>query len=183
MHFDNYIRKLITLYEDSGVDLQLNAPASKEAVQALEKQSGFELPAGLRSAWLATNGIGDYTTVFARPGFLTGYDFLSITNALHEREGLQKRSSQYLEYIEPEPRNPKIQPGWYQNGWLPFAGFGGGSLLLMIDFSPASTGTSGQIISFTHDPDQIEFVSSSFEGFLTASLNAIGDDPEGFISC
>lgn len=62
---------------------------------------------------------------------------------------------------------------------LPFAEFGGGSLRLLVDLAPSARGTSGQVIAFTHDPDEMTFVADSFDAFLARSLRELERDPEG----
>ncbi|HTA93971.1 MAG TPA: SMI1/KNR4 family protein [Polyangiaceae bacterium] len=181
MAFDDYLTRLEELYRQRALPLACRDAASLAQLQAVEQQLGLELPEDLRTAWLTTDGLGDCQTVFARPGRLTGYDFLSLAAALRAREGLRRRAATYSRYTEPEPRDARIGAGWFQPGWLPFAGFGGGTLLLLLDMAPASAGTPGQIIAFTHDPDQIEYVAQSFADLLKGSLEAIAADAEEFL--
>ena len=88
---------------------------------------------------------------------------------------------QYEGYVEEKPRDQRIRPGWFHDGWLPFAGFGGGILLLIQDYSPTEEGNIGQIIAFTHDPDEISYVAPDFQTFLHHSLSSIKEDPEEFL--
>lgn len=181
MKFSTYLKGLQRLYASRDVTLELARPATAAAVDRLAHKYGFELPADLRNAFLTTNGIPGEQAFFARPGFLTSYGFLSVTSTLAQRAVMAKRAPQYRDYIEPEPRDPRIAPGWYSDGWLPFAEFGGGSLLLMIDATPGTRGVPGQVIAFTHDPDEISYVARSFERFLAASLKAAQADPDEFL--
>ena len=181
MTFAAYLKGLQKLYASRDVPFSLGRPATAAAVDRLEKKYGFELPAELRNAFLATNWIPREKPFFARPGFLTSYGFLSVTSTLAQRAVMAKRAPQYRDYTEPEPRDPRIAPGWYSDGWLPFAEFGGGSLLLMLDASPGSRGVPRQVIAFTHDPDEISYVARSFERFLAASLKAAQADPDEFL--
>ena len=178
MKFGAYRAKLDQLYAELEVTPPVQPPAAAKAIAALEKKYGFGLPAELRAAWSSTNGTRAGRAFFARRGYLTGYEFLSTTGAQKAREALAKRARNYAGYVEPEPRDPRIAPGWFQPGWLPFASFGGSTLLLILDLAPARKGRSGQVIAFTHDPDQIEYVASSFERCLAESLAAIKADPE-----
>lgn len=59
-----------------------------------------------------------------RPGFVTGYEFLSVAAARKRRATLAKLAPQYKGYEDPEPRDRRIQPGWFLPGWVPFAEFG-----------------------------------------------------------
>lgn len=181
MTFATYLKGLRRLYASREVELALSRPATATAIDRLQKKYGYELPSELRNALLTTNGTPGDKPCFARPGFLTSYGFLTIPSALEHRSAMAKRAPQYENYTEPEPRNPRIAPGWYSDGWLPFAEFGGGSQLLMLDCSPAPRGTAGQIIAYTHDLDEISYVASSFERFLAASLKAAQADPDEFL--
>jgi len=179
--FERYVGQLRTLYREADRILSMSPPATDAELVDLERQLGWLVPSPLRSAWLVANGGEAYSPVFARPGRLTGHDFLSVEQALAECESLRRRAPSYEGYEEPDPRGTRIKEGWYQPGWLPFAGFGGGSLLLMIDVTPGSAGTIGQVISYTHDPDQIEFVAASFEEFLERSAEAIAVDANEYL--
>jgi cell wall assembly regulator SMI1 len=81
---------------------------------------------------------------------------LSVRGAITQRSRFAARAPRYDGYVE-EP--------------LPFAAFGGGSLVLLVDASPTVHGRSGQIIAFTHDPDQITYVGAAFPEYLAASLS------------
>jgi cell wall assembly regulator SMI1 len=181
MPFPNYIHALSGLYqeyEDEAEALILNPGASHDDIALLEQALDASLEVSLKDAWLCADGCDN--TLFARAGYLTGYTFLSVQEALAQREGMRQREKQYAEYAEPKPRDERIKDGWFQSGWLPFASFGGATLLLMADYSPAS-GQPGQIIAFSHDPDQIEYVSDGFERFLESSWQQISEDPEEFL--
>ena len=178
--FTNYLSRLRALYTDiRSAPLPLSAPAPARELDSLEEQCGVHLPTELRAAWTAANGAD--AIIFARPGYLTGYNFLSVAEALEERESMKDRAPGYVGYIEPKPRDSRIRAGWFQPGWLPFGNFGGGTLLLILDLAPAESGSMGQVIAFTHDPDRIDYVAPTFERFLGASLAAIEADPGEFI--
>lgn len=181
MIFQAYLQTLRRTYAAHGLSLDLVAGNAEAALAESEARLGFPIAPGLWEAWRAADGGADGAHVFLRPGFLTGYDFLSLAAAEKARANLRRRSSGYAGYVEPEPRDARIRGGWYHDGWLPFAAFGGGTLLLMQDHAPGAIGAAGQIIAFTHDPDEIGYVSPDFARFLDASLNAIEADPEAFL--
>jgi cell wall assembly regulator SMI1 len=181
MKFSAYLKAIQKLYTSCEVELPLNRPSTAAAVDDLARKFGDELPAELRNGFLATDGVPNEKPFFANPGSLTSYGFLSAKAALKQRDSMRKRSSQYAGYVEQTPRDPRIAPGWFNDGWFPFAAFGGGSLLLIVDSSPTARGASGQIIAFTHDPDEMTYVAPSFERFLAASLKAAQEDPEEFL--
>ncbi len=174
MKFAGYLKAIEKLYAKADRTLKLQKPASARSLRALEAELDASLPAELRAAWELGDGSADSANVFARPGYLTGYELLSVAGARKERDSMRKRAPRYAaaKYQEPKPRDPRIQSGWFAPGWLPFGEFGGGSLLLLVDLSPAPKGKNGQVIAFTHDPDHIAFVETSFEKFLSASSKA-----------
>ena len=181
MLFAPYQQAIDAHYHRVGRDSPFRKPAPARDLRRVESALGQSLPKELCAAWLASNGSGTYSPVFARPGFLTGYDFFPVAKAIQQRQAMSARAKQYRGYVEPAPRDPRIRPGWFHDGWLPFAGFGGSTLLLLIDLSPAATGSHGQVIAFTHDPDEIGFVAESFPVFLTLSAQAFEEDGEDLL--
>ncbi len=178
MTFTAYLRAIQRLYAGADRRLVLSRPASETKLSALEKQLGAKLPAALRSAWRAADGGPDYTPVFARPGFLTGYDFLPVAGARDAHAGFRRRAPQYEGYEPPKKRDRRIRPGWFEPGWVPFGAFGGATLVLMVDLSPSAKGVKGQVIAFTHDPDEITWVAPSFADFLARSAKAFAKDSD-----
>jgi cell wall assembly regulator SMI1 len=172
MSFIDYLTSLEGPYHRYKLSLPRRNAASVPRLKAVERELGLALPKDLRAAWRTTNGLGKSQTVFARPGRLTGYEFLAVEAALKEREGLRRRAPSYSKYREPGTRDARSRAGWFEPGWLPFAGFGGGTLLLILDLAPASPGTPGQIIAFTHDPDQIEYIAPSFAAQTLKNFSA-----------
>lgn len=181
MTFSDYLDEVRKVHAEFGVPLELAPACSDAALIAAETRLGFRLDPGLRAAWTIADGSQDGGNVFARPGFLTGYEFLSLDAALAERESRRRIAPNYDGHVEDTARDVRIRPGWFQQGWLPFAGFGGGTLLLMLDHSPAEAGKVGQIIAFTHDPDEISYVTSDFASLLHGSLASIREEPEDFL--
>lgn len=178
MDLADYLKKLEGFYSQLDLSRPRNAPASMTQLRAVERELGAPLPTELRAAWLTADGLGSGQTAFARPGRLVGYDFFSVEAALREREGLRRRAPAYSQYDEPKARDSRSRAGWFHPGWLPFGGFGGGSLLLILDMAPSRVGVPGQIIAFSHDPDQLEHIAQSFELLLDDSIAAIESDPE-----
>lgn len=177
-----YFTAVAELHTQCGSTLHLEPGADEATLASAESALGFALEASLRGIWRHANGEGSgWATVFARPGYFTGYSLLSVAEALAEREGMRQRSPRYAGYEDPRPRDPRVAPGWFQEGWLPFASFGGATLLLLVDASPGPGGRSGQVISFTHDPDAMGYVAASMEEFLAGSLQMLQDNLEEFI--
>jgi cell wall assembly regulator SMI1 len=104
-----------------------------------------------------------------------------VRDAIKERAGFERRAPRYAGYQESRPRDARISPGWYQPGWLPFATFGGATLVLLVDASPGPGGRVGQVIAFTHDPDEMTYVAPSFSEFLQASLQWLEARPQDLL--
>lgn len=175
--FASYVARLRSVYEREGVELALKKGAAEKQLATLRRTLGFAISAGLSNVWRTANG--SESPVFARPGFFTGYELLSIGDAIAARKSMAKRAASYDDH-EQEKRDPRIRAGWYCDGWLPFAAFGGGTLVLIEDQSPAERGAKGQIIGYVHDPDQIVYVADSMPALLAASIEAIEANPYEF---
>lgn len=176
MSFADYLARIDALVVKHGGSLELRAPATSKALAKLAALPGVVVPDELAAAWRTSDGCGN--NLFARPRYYTGYEFLSVNEAIKTRAGFATRAPRYVGYEEKRPRDPRIAPGWYQPGWLPFAAFGGATLVLFVDASPSPGGRSGQIIAFTHDPDEMTYVAASFSELLAASLPWITAKPE-----
>ena len=177
--FPAYLNALHILYRDYSLEpLRTYPPASAANLAAAEAALGFALDPALKATWQSANGSDEWQTVFARPGYITGYSFLSLADSLREREYMAHRAPQYDGYEQEQPRDPRICSGWYQAGWLPFAAFSAPDLLLIADHSPSASGQCGQIIAFSHDPDTISYVCTDFATLLEQSLATIREHPE-----
>lgn len=181
MDFAQYLKKLEKIYAKHDVEWSAKAGATEAQLAAAERELGFALDPGLRAAWSAMNGSDDDVWVFARPEYLSSYEFLSLDAALAEHASIRQWVSKYADYEDPEPRDARIRPGWFHEGWLPFANFSGATLMLIQDYSPAAGGRVGQIISFSHDPDRITYVAADFADYLKRSMSTIQGDPEEFL--
>lgn len=182
MTFEDYLSQLRKVYTSVGRRLKLRSPATDAKLSKFEGLIGRKLPPNLRNIWITANGTGDDFVIFAIPDLTDRYRLLSLKEATEEWEAFAVRAPQYGDYEQGSPRGRRIRSGWFEPGWVPFAGFGGGSLVLMMDLEPTKLGLVGQIINYTHDPDEITYVAPSFEQFLADSLKAISEDPDFFLS-
>ena len=117
-----------------------------------------------------------------QPALLEPYTLLSLAGALDTHESFRGIACNYDGYEDPKPRDTRIRHGWFLEGWLPFADFGGGTLMLMANHAPSETGDIGQVIAFTYDPDEITYVARDFVAFLGLSLQTITEQPEEFLA-
>ncbi|MFB6717821.1 MULTISPECIES: SMI1/KNR4 family protein [unclassified Streptomyces] len=181
MEFNAYREALAETYLASEGQLELSSSASIAELRDIENDLGFSLDPGLRAAWLEADGGPNWIPVFARPGYLSGYHFLSIEAATARRRSMKRNASRYADYLDPRPRDPRIGAGWFNEGWLPFAELDGGTGILIQDYCPTHAGTLGQIIAYTHDPDEMSYVAPSFEDLLEESIAEISAYPEEYI--
>lgn len=160
---------------------EMNGPASEEALAALERMTGHALPAGLRKAWLVADGQGItpdaplfWRTEDDDDGRLVGYDFLSVEQAREAHVEQSRRTTR----ADRTPRDSRIGDGAFLRGWLPFADFGAGAALLMIDLDPSPMGVIGQIIARSDDPPGVAWIAGSFDELVALSLAALESDPD-----
>ena len=168
--FATHVQKVRNLAQTVDRDLTLARGATASALKQMARKLGFQPGEALKQAWTLGNGSDEGAPLFARPGFLSTYEFLSIDQMLAERAGIERRAPQYKDYEEPEARDRRIRPGWYHAGWVPFASLAGATMLLIEDHSPSAKGATGQIIAFTHDPDEMSWVARDFASLLKGSL-------------
>ncbi len=180
MEFSAYTEAVRAIYKRIGVPWTSVLGCSAPAITAAETEIGFPLHPALRAAWMIADGSGA-TSIFTQPALEEPYTFLSIAAALDMRESFSGIASNYAGYEEPEPRDTRMRDGWFLEGWLPFANFGGGTLMLILDYTPSESGQAGQVIAFTHDPDEITYVAQDLPTFLGLSLQTIMEHPEKFV--
>lgn len=178
----DYLAAIAEMYRDAGAEIEFAPPLGADDLDALLGDAGAKVPDWLRELWLVADGAESFTPVFARTGFLTGFDFLSVAQSLDLRRRLGAIAANFADWAEPEPRDERIRPGWFPSGWVPFAAFGGSSLVLFADGDPASTGQHGQVIAYVHDPDAISLVAPDGARFLTASLAAFHAGSDEFLA-
>ncbi len=180
-----YLKVVRTIYgehaEDNPHEFTLNKRASVSSLKKAKGQLGVPLNQQLEALWSIANG-SDGAPLFHDGQRLAGYALLSIQQAFEERSFFEQRASQYDGEIESdEPRDPRVGDGWFSDGWLPFAAIEGGALQLLIDHQPLGTGKPGQVIGYSHDPDEMVFIADSIADLLPISLKAIQDDPLEFL--
>ncbi len=182
------IERLKAFYKAHNVPFTPAAPASLEAVDQLEAQTGVKLDRNLRDLWLYSNG-SSRTTWFASPVSAdvskTGEDeevfpltFMSLEE-LYELRGIHSQSQfqddipDYDEEEYPEEWtawDKRIQTGFLEHSrWLSFAQWGGWTVILYFDAAPTPQGKVGQIIAYLHDPDMMYYMAEDFLSFFRQS--------------
>lgn len=157
-HPATYLESVHALHAQFDADLALNPPLSSPDLDAAIAAFGVEVPLWLADLWREADGGPAYAAVFTRPGFFTGLDFLSLERSLALRTSLNALSPQFEGWEEPHPRDKRIASDWFPLGWIPFAAFGGSTIVLFADCAPGPGGHVGQVIAYVHDPDHITFM-------------------------
>ncbi|MEY8386420.1 SMI1/KNR4 family protein [Oscillospiraceae bacterium 38-13] len=151
--------------------------ASEEDLAAL-KALYPELPASLET--LLRFADGTYYREY-RPGektcfYLLGSDveeypyyLLSARQMLETRNDVSKWGNSLIRRkFEDIPVDGRITDDPEHLRWLHFSDCmnNGGTSRLFLDFTPSETGKAGQVVRFLHDPDGLEVIAGSFDGYL-----------------
>lgn len=139
---------------------KLRHPVSEAEIKDAESRLGFSLPHDYANLLRIHNG------QLQSAHFLFGrHEFLSLARAMSE----WSIWNDLLEEGDFDDRSPKsevgIQPVWWSQGWLPFAGNGGGDFLCL-DMAPSVEGQSGQVIEIFHDAPERTLVARNFRDWF-----------------
>ncbi len=177
MNFDTYVSRLQRLYSDLNLELELAAPAGDRELEKLQAVVEIEIPDDMIQCWKRSNGSESYP-FFGHPHLVIPYEFLTVNQAISAYQGLESRAVNYEALGLERASDPRIKDGWFHRGWLPFAEFVGGDILIC-DLAPES-GKRGQVIGFSHDPDDIVFIAASLPELLDLSLAALEEEQDQF---
>ncbi len=135
-------------------------------LDAWERAFGVSLDPDLRALYRHTRGSKSGT-----PWLCVRTDELALLTLMDPKASLEFAGLQPLP-VEDEDRvewngrtlnsDPRVAPFLRHPKWLPFAEFNGLGTALMIDGTPGSEGTMGQLIAFQHDPDALYWQGSGF---------------------
>ncbi|MFC4255928.1 SMI1/KNR4 family protein [Altererythrobacter xixiisoli] len=174
-----YLEAIRAAYAQFDAAFELHQPLSPEdTALTLGK---LELPHWLAELWRVADGGPSWQPVFTRPNYFTGADFLPLAEALALRDRLRGIAGNFVGWQEDKPRDPRVRPGWFLDGWVPFAAFGGSTIVLFADCDPAPGGLVGQVIAYVHDPDQITLLAPDGESYLAQSLAWFLEQAEEFV--
>lgn len=123
MEFPAFVSALKAFYQDNDQPLRLKPKTTEADIAAAEQELGFEIDPALKAAWLAANGGPSYKPVFARQGYLTGYDFLPLQDALKQWRGLRTRAPRYAGYGSPRRATRGSRTAGSRKAGCPSPGF------------------------------------------------------------
>jgi cell wall assembly regulator SMI1 len=146
-------------------------PVGAGAVQDLEEVVKLALPTAFKTSLAlhdgqddrAPSGLFPYSTIL---GPAPAWRLLSVEEIDREWQMLAELSDGGDFKGNKASPATGVRPDWWNKGWLPIAGDGGGDSVC-IDLSPATGGSIGQIIIFHHDDGDRPVLASSFESWLT----------------
>lgn len=96
------------------------------------------------------------------------YYLLSAKQMIETRNDFQEWGGYLINREFDDPVDEKITGDLASLCWLHFSDCmnNGGSSQLFLDFSPSEQGTSGQVVRYLHDPDELEVIADSFDAYL-----------------
>jgi len=161
-------------------EAQLNPPATKAEIIAVEAEIGFRLPDDLRELYLRADGQKSlYEPIDPAPGTIVtplfgGYEFASLSSALDDYRNWVEvidewgNESDPNECITLRAGDPPVAREYFRRGWFPFAIDGGGNAYA-VDLAPVQGGTEGQVILIGSDEDERQVLAPSLTAFLVAA--------------
>ena len=179
MEFPAFVSALKAFYQDNDQPLRLKPKTTQADIAAAEQELGFEIDPALKAAWLAANGGPSYKPVFARQGYLTGYDFLPLQDALKQWRGLRTRAA--LCRLRAAHAARPADPGRLVPGRLAaLRRVSAPTLMLMLDHTPTAQGRRGR--SSPSRTIRIPSTTCAWTSPLLAqTLEQIEEDPEDFL--
>lgn len=172
-----FLNRIRALYARVDVPLRFNSGATHARIEKYRRGSKQAFSDTLEELWRTADGTE--LPILARPGFSSSYSLLSLEDSLARRASMERYEENYRDYVEPTLRDPRIRPGWYHRGWVPFAS-SVASLWLMEDHTPQPGGCVGQIIGYVHDPDEIVWIANSLSELLPLAAAMLESDPEDY---
>jgi cell wall assembly regulator SMI1/ankyrin repeat protein len=145
--------------------------ATPAKIKNLERTIGRSLPEEFLTCLRVNNGQRQNAAPLVPPKdwLDSGYRLLSIDEILLDWKNLKqlRESAEFETAIVTSDKG--VSRDWWNPGWVPFAGNDQGDYLCL-DLAPAPSGTSGQIISMSHESGRRELLAPSFNVWLADLL-------------
>lgn len=140
--------------------------ATPDEIAKLATRTGLTIPDDLREFVALVNGADDAGIFPTRDDFdAMAYYPLDIDMMIGDRLMLNDLLSMgEFADLEAEPSDG-VAADWWNPGWIPFAGNGGGDYFC-IDTVPAAGGKPGQIIAHSHESGERRKLADSLGEFL-----------------
>ena len=154
-------------------------PATDEELEAAASNLGLQLPEDIKEFYRIVNGAdpeSDSTGIFPPPDrWDMAFGPLTLETVVQEWE-MQKELLESGDYegLNAEP-SQGVAKDWWNLGWIPFADNGGGDFYC-IDMAPTDAGTSGQVISHSHESGERKLLATSLGEYLKTLADALEAD-------
>jgi cell wall assembly regulator SMI1 len=156
----------------------IQGPASSEELDAAATQFGVDLPEDFKQLYQLMNGTdpnGRSVGLFPSVDDFDEmpYGPLALDQIVREWE-VQKELLEGgdFEDCEPESCDPGVINEFWNVGWIPFAGNGGGDLYC-IDLVPTGDGTKGQVITHSHECGDHIILAASLAEYYSKLADAL----------
>lgn len=115
--------------------------------------------------------------IWPQEGFCRGYRLLSLQEMSKIKTYFQNKNREMADFPEVIGKgllqlDARIKPHLFCERWFPFAE-SAGSLYLMLDYDPNDAGMPGQVISYIHNLDFIEYVAPDITEILKRTESVI----------
>lgn len=165
---------VVDSWKRMGKWLKRNAPdwkpmckkASQSQIAKAQDEMGIIFPDDLKESYGCHNGSDEDGGIFPVPDGIS-FQLLPLDQVVldwHAWKDLIDKD----EFNGREPKSDKgIRSDWWNIGWIPFAGNGGGDFLC-VDSVPDDSGTCGQVITMNHESGEHRLVATSFREWLSS---------------
>jgi cell wall assembly regulator SMI1 len=146
-----------------------------EELNEFEKKYRIKLPEDFKEFYKYKNVSGYHFHILypnCEGERIEPFYLFSISEMIEEKDNYFNSNELMSEYYyddEISELDKQIKPYLRNKNWIPFATLAGGSLYLLLDYDPAEKGTTGQIISYIHDPDFVYYITQDFTELLEKS--------------
>jgi cell wall assembly regulator SMI1 len=158
----------------------LGRKATPQEIERTEAALGVSLPGDVKESYRVHNGQPEDLALVPPPEeYDAGYSLLPL-NRMAAEWRVWKELVDSGEFANDRcAPDTGIRDDWWNPGWMPFAGNGGGDFLC-IDLAPADGGTSGQVITMFHAEKKRELLAPSFRDWLSNLADGLeGGEAEG----
>lgn len=150
-------------------------------IEVFEEKFGIKIPEDMKELYRYKNGSQWFYLLF--PNDKYGRDFNYRLLALEEIEEQKKYFqnkdvllTEFYSYEDEEDssvleeiKDSRVKPHLQNKKWFPFAETSAG-ISLMMDFDPNNDGDYGQILCYTHDPDEIVYVAKTITEIINDTI-------------
>lgn len=144
------------------IGADLRPGATPEAIAEAERALQVTLPDAMRRVYARHDGSEQNA-----PPLMGDWTFMPLRHVVREWQTLKEVAANgAFEGLEADPE-PRIQPGWWNAGWIPIAHNSSGDYQ-SVDTAPGPQGTAGQVIAYWHADTRRGWLAPDAEAWLAA---------------